>query len=67
MTNNKKRPVALAGAHRAGTIKTVSADFDGPEPKPEPLAFQAAFIASRYHLSPSIARLICHLAQIGER
>lgn len=67
MTHKKQNPVALAGAHRAGYIKTIAADFDGPEGSAEPFDWQAACVAYRYRLSPCMARLVCQLAQIGGR
>lgn len=67
MTNNMKNPVKRGGAHRVDHIKTVCAEFDRPELIIDPLAFQAVFVANRYGLSPCMARLVCHLAQIGGR
>jgi hypothetical protein len=67
MMHEKRSPAALAGAHRAGDIKALAGAFDEPEASLEPLAVQAAIIAERYRLSPCMARLICHLAQIGGR
>lgn len=67
MSNEKQNPGALGGAHRAGNIKTVGAGFDEREPTRDALAFQVAFIAHRYRLSPCMSRLVCHLAHIGGR
>jgi hypothetical protein len=67
MRHEKRRPAALAGAHRAENVKALEGTFDGPETSADPLAFQAAVIGLRYRLSPCLARLVCHLAQIGGR
>lgn len=67
MTHEKQNPVALAGAHRAQNIKALAGAFDGREPSAEPLAFQVAYVAARYRLSPCMARLVCRLAGIGGR
>lgn len=67
MGHEKRSPAALAGAHRAGVIKSIAAGFDGTEPSAEPFDWQAACVAYRYRLSPCMARLVCHLAQIGGR
>ena len=67
MFPDKQNPVALAGAHRAEDIKALACAFDGSNPKPEALSFQAAYLAARYRLSPCIARLVCQLAEIGGR
>lgn len=66
MPNNEKCPVALGGAHRAEAVKTDGIEFDRRERTSDALAFQAAFVAHRYRLSPRMARLVCHLARIGE-
>jgi hypothetical protein len=66
VTNEKPSPAALAGAHRAVNIKAVRA-VDGANPIADPLTFQVAVIAHRYRLSPCMARVVCHLAQIGGR
>ncbi|WP_156460108.1 hypothetical protein [Mesorhizobium sp. Root157] len=66
MTNNSRSPVRARQRHRANTIKTVGMDFDELKPTGETLALQVAIVARRYRLSPRIARLVCHLAQIGE-
>jgi hypothetical protein len=67
MTYEKRSPAALAGAHRARNVKALPSTFDRPESTDEPLALQAAIIAAKYGLTPCIARLICHLAEIGGR
>lgn len=66
MPNEKRSPATPGGINRAN-IKTVGADFDGGKPTGEALAFQVAFIAHRYRVSPCMARLVCHLAAIGGR
>lgn len=67
MTTEKRSPAALAGAHRAETAKVRTNGFDGRELTPDPLSFQVAYVSNRYRLSPCVARLVCHLAQIGGR
>ena len=67
MHRKKQNPVALAGAHRVEDIKALACAFDGSESKPDELSFQAAYLVARYRLSPCMARLICQLADIGER
>ena len=67
MEQEKRSPATRGGVSRAGDIKTVGAEFDGKEATGDVLAFQAAFIAHRYRLSPRMARLVCHLAAIGGR
>lgn len=67
MMPEKRGPAARTGANRAGNIKTDGADFDRSESIADPLAFQSAFIANRYRLSLTFARIVCQLACIGGR
>lgn len=67
MKTELKGPAALARADRTENIKTIPEVFDGSQGNPDPLAFQVAFLARRYGLSPCIARLVCELANVGRR
>lgn len=67
MTLEKQSPAARAGAHRAECAKCRTNGSDKPEPIPNPCCFQVAYVSGRYRLSPCLARVVCHLAQIGER
>lgn len=67
MTTDKRSPAALAGAHRADNVKAKCSAINDRQTTADPLDIQAAIIAQRYGLSPCMARLICHTAQIGGR
>lgn len=45
-------------------VKSNDVKPDEIEPT-RPIAIAAAIIATRYRLSPCMARLVCHLAHIG--
>lgn len=66
MTPEKRSPAARASTNRVPNIKALGG-VDAQNPIADPLAFQSAFIANRYRLSPCMARLVCHLAEIGGR
>ncbi len=64
MTYTKKSPAALAGAHRAVGIPSISnSDITPTSPEYQTISI----IAKRYKLTFPRARLICDLARIGER
>ena len=58
---------AAADAVLPEIAKADGAVLDRCLPRPEPTDYSAAYLAQRYRLSPTMARLICCLAEIGGR
>lgn len=67
MRLESKNPEALASAVRADNSNTFAGNRNSNNSSADDTGFQVAYVASRYRLSPCMARLICHLAEIGGR
>jgi hypothetical protein len=58
----KRSPVALAGAHRAGNIELLGGFFDTRHLSPKPLDLQASRLHDRFQISWALARITAELA-----
>jgi hypothetical protein len=66
MPHEKRKPAA-GKATGFLNIEWLGSATERQEIRPAPLTWQAAYVATRYNVSPSIARLIVELAEIGGR
>jgi len=64
--NNFAGPIAVETGEAVNNA--VAAEHYLPPSKPAtPTELAAVIVAARFRLSPCVARLVCHLAQIGGR
>ena len=64
---DKRNPVALAGAHRAGNIELLGGFFDTRQFSPKPVDLQASRLRERFQISWALARVTAELAYSSGR